>query len=332
MATQAIDGALKAAVLVLHLDEEVSSAIFQSLSRAEIRRLTQAASEIATLKAEDIDAVLEEFREEMQGAELILKAGADTVAHLVNESLGPERAKDFLSNDGEITLGEILMEADERTLSSLMKKEHPQTVALVLAHLEPQRAAELVVDLPDGTRSDVLRRLAKIDQVTPDMVRLVAESLRDQIDASASSAGSRQVGGVKVVADILNNVEHGADEELMQQLEELDAELAEEVRSRMFVYEDLARLDDKAIQALLKELSREVLVLSLKAAPDAVKAKIFGNLSSRAIKMIEEDLEARGPVRLREVEQAQSEVVREVLALATAGTIEISMGNDDAYV
>jgi flagellar motor switch protein FliG len=213
----------------------------------------------------------------------------------------------------------------------LIKKEHPQTVALILAHLPPLRAGEVLSLQPPQFQADILRRVAGLDAVSPTVVELVDQALLSDL-AMMGKSSSKKIGGINLVADILNQMERSKEQSLMGEMEQADAELAESVRGLMFTFDDLLNLDGKSLQSLLKEVNRDSLVLSLKAADEDLKQHIFKNLSARAVEMIVEDMQNRGPVRLSDVEKAQADVVRVALQLTSSGVIQLSKGGEDAFV
>ena len=327
--SQNLSEAEKAAVLFLHLEEATASEIFKKLSRREMRLLSSAARNVSSLEPNQVDDVLTEFVELVEGTSMTLKGGAAFVNTMAKRSLGAERAREFLGDDGG--LADTLADIDSRTIANMIRKEHPQTVALIMAHLPATRAAEVLGQLPETLQSDALLRLADIDQVSPDVIKLVEEAILSELSVSGESS-TRKVGGIPMVADVINSMDKSREQALMRDIEENNEELAEEIRERMFVFDDLIFLDAKGIQALLKEVERDTLVLALKAAGDELKEHIFKNMSARAVEMMVEEMENKGPVRLSQVEQAQGDVVKAALTMAQAGTIEISKGGQDEMV
>ncbi|MEQ8278919.1 MAG: flagellar motor switch protein FliG [Deltaproteobacteria bacterium] len=323
-------GVEKAAVVFIHLGEELANDVFQNLTRREIKLLHHATRKVASFTADQVEACLESFVAEMQAISPELKSGSAFIAQLATQNLGSQRAREYLG-DATTGLNDTLAELDARTISSLVKKEHPQTVSLILAHLPPERGAEVLAMLPDQLQPDVIRRLAKIDQVSPEVVDLLEQALVSEI-ARMGKGLTQKVGGIHLVADIMNNLDKSVEQSLMNEVQEADEELAEEVRSLMFVFDDLIYVDGGGIQTLLKEVERDTLVMALKAAGDELKDHFFSNLSARAAEMIADDMENRGLVRLSEVEKAQSEVVRVALNLAQNGAIDVNKSSNDELV
>lgn len=326
-----LTGAHRAAILIVYMDELTASEVFKHLSRQDIKQIAMAAREIHNANAEACDSVLTDYLTQLDPGSPALWQGFDYVTKLAERSLGPKAAKALFDEDsGE--LRDVLDRAEPRLLAGLLEKEHPQTIALVLAHMETGKCSLVLEQIPADLQPDILRRLANLDTVTPEMTQLLEDALIDEIKFSESAGLSRQLGGIKLVADIMNNFEKSREENLMRQLEFLDEELAEEVRGLMFIFDDLIYVDDRGVQSLLKEVDRETLMLALKAADEQVRQHIFKNLSTRAVEMILDDMEARGPVRLRDVERAQASIVRVALRLSQAGVIILTKGSDDAYV
>lgn len=325
-----LSGAEMAAVVFLHMPEDTASEIFKSLSRREMKVLAAAAKKVGELSSDQIDGILADFVGQMSSGSPELKGAPAFVTKLAHRNLGAAKAKEFLGEEvGGLT--ETLADMESRTIAGLIRKEHPQTVALILAHLPPLRGAEVLGLLPEQAQADVLRRLAALDQVTPEVLKLVEEALISEV-ALMGKGSTRKVGGIELVADILNQLEKSREQTLMREIEESDEELAQEVRGLMFTFDDLIHLDARGIQTLLKEVDRDTLVLGLRAADEDLKQHIFKSLSSRAVEMILEDMEQRGPVRLSEVEKAQAEIVRVALALTSSGAIDLQKGGDDALV
>ncbi|MGF1510208.1 MAG: flagellar motor switch protein FliG [Myxococcota bacterium] len=329
MTKSTLSGAEKAAVVFLHMGEETASEAFKSLTRREIKLLSTAARSVQHLNQEQVEAILKDFIQEMESGYPELRGGHEFVTLLASRSLGAQKAKEFLDDEGGLT--DTLADVDAETIAGLIRKEHPQTTALIMAHLPPDRGAEVLVLLPEAVQADVLRRLATLESVSPEVVELVEQALLSEIQSMGKGV-AKKVGGINLVADILNQVERTREQTLMSQLEHTDEALAEEVRGLMFVFDDLVNVDGKGMQQLMQEVDRDTLVLALKAVDEDLREHFFSNLSKRARDMIIEDMENRGPVRLSEVESAQADIVRIALQMLENGDIEISKGGEDAYV
>jgi len=258
----------------------------------------------------------------------------DYIRNMITKALGEQKAGSVIDR---ILLGrdakglDSLKWMDPLAVSAVIKNEHPQIVAIVLSYLDGDHAAEVLQHLPSTSRSDVLMRIATLDGVTPEALNELNQILEKQFSSSTGEKSSG-VGGVKVAADILNFMDNEAETTITEEITEQDAELAEEILSQMFVFNNLLDIDDRGMQTLLRDVQSEQLIIALKGADDAIKEKIFGNMSSRAAEMMREDLEAKGPVKLKEVEDAQIEILTVATRLADAGDITIGGKGDDEYV
>ena len=322
---EAYSGIEKTAILLLALGDEFTTQVFKKLNRKDIAAISKAMLELETVSREDAEEILREFNQAvLLGKEMVL-GGEDTVRKLL-EHLDEETAKyvvDALGLDSGPPLFKDLTKVSPKILAQILRNEHPQTLALIIGHLPPEHAAELLENLPPGVRPDVLIRLAKLESVPEDMIREVDNVLQSQLIAIGGKEG-RKVGGTHAVAEVLNAVEHSIEEEVLAEIEEESAQLAEEIRELMFVFDDIINLDDRSIQELLKEVSNEDLTLALKAASDELKEKFFKNMSERVANMIREDLEIMGPVKLSEVEAAQQNIIKIVRRLEAEGRIVIA--------
>ncbi len=283
---------------------------------------------------EQVEEVIREYNETLAYGHELLMGGADQVRRLLTKSLDGDTAKyimDQLDLDSGPQPFRELENVSPRILAQILRNEHPQTLALILGHLHPDQAADLLQNLPAGVRAEVLMRLAKLEAVAEDMLLEVDKVLQSQLIAMGGKEG-KKVGGVNSVAEVLNAVDRQTEEEVLSEIEEESAQMAEEIRNLMFVFEDIKALDDRSIRELLKEVSNDELTLALKGASDDLREKFFKNLSERAAAMIQEDLEIMGPVRLSDVEGAQQNVVKAVRRLEAEGRIVIGRGSGDVFV
>ena len=330
----ALTGPQKTAVLCLALGDKFCAEVFKRMDRGEIARISKAMMEIETVEKESVEEVLKEFNESMQYGQESLLGGADSVKRMLMKSLDPDTAK-YILDSLEIASGptpfQELGNVSPRILAQILRNEHPQTLALILGHLHPDQAAELLQNLPSGVRSEVLMRLARLEAVAEEMLLEVDRVLQNQLIAMGGKEG-KKVGGITSVAEILNAVDRATEEEVLSEIEEESAQMAEDIRNLMFVFEDIKALDDRSIRELLKEVSNEELTQALKGASDDLKEKFFKNLSERAATMIREDLEIMGPVRLADVESAQQNVVKTVRRLEAEGKIAIGRGGGDVFI
>jgi flagellar motor switch protein FliG len=327
-------GPQKTAIVLLALGEKFTAEVFKRMERNEIAAVSKAMLETDSVPKEDVLAVLKEYNESLAyGAELLV-GGADQVKRLLTKSLDAETAKyimDSLELDTGPTPFQELENVSPRILAQILRNEHPQTLALILGHLHPDQAAELIQNLPAGVRAEVLMRLAKLEAVAEEMLMEVDKVLQSQLIAMGGKEG-KKVGGVNSVAEILNAVDRNTEEEVLSEIEEESAQMAEDIRNLMFVFEDVKAVDDVAIRELLKEVSNEDLTVALKGASEDLRDKFFKNLSERASAMIKEDLEIMPPKKLSEVEAAQQSIVKTVRRLEDEGKIVISRGGSDVFI
>jgi flagellar motor switch protein FliG len=327
-------GPQKTAVLCLALGEKFTGEVFKRLDRREIARISKAMMDMETVPKEQVEEVVREFNDSMQLSKEMVTGGPDQVRRMLTKTLDSDTAKyimETLEIDSGPTPFQELGNVSPRILAQILRNEHPQTLALILGHLHPDQAAELLQNLPSGVRAEVLMRLSKLEAVAEDMLMEVDKVLQNQLIAMGGKEG-KKVGGITAVAEILNAVDRATEEEVLSEIEEESAQMAEDIRNLMFVFEDIKGLDDRAIRELLKEVSNEELTQALKGASEELRDKFFKNLSERAATMIQEDLEIMGPVRLAEVEGAQQNVVKTVRRLEAEGKIAIGRGGGDVFI
>ena len=330
----ALTGPQKTAVVCLALGDKFCAEVFKRMDRGEIARISKAMLEMDSVPKEDVEVVLREFNETMQFGQEMIVGGAEAVKRMLTKSLDSDTAK-YIMDSLEISTGptpfEELENVSPRILAQILRNEHPQTLALILGHLNSDQAAELLQNLPSGVRAEVLMRLARLEAVAEEMLMEVDKVLQNQLIAMGGKEG-KKVGGINAVAEILNAVDRATEEEVLSEIEEESAQMAEDIRNLMFVFEDIKSIDDRGIRELLKEVSNEELTQALKGASDDLKQKFFKNLSERAATMIQEDLEIMGPVRLADVEGAQQNVVKTVRRLEAEGKIAIGRGGGDVFI
>jgi len=326
-----LSGAALAALLVVHLDEETGVELFRRLDINEIQAIAEASHALSGASLEQAETALIAYLHDMGHEQIALREGAGFVNRLIRESLSADAVRTVFGAEKSL-LEETLTTADPQMIAGVLEQEHPQTIAVALAHIPAEQASQIVEALPEEVQPDVIMRLCRMDSISPEVTRILEQSLVSELKADQGSGAKQELGGTKAVADILNQLNKGLGEHLMQQLEFASEELAEEVRTQMFIFDDLIFINDRGIQTLLKEVDRETLMLAVKAADEQVREHLFKNLSTRAVEMILDDMEARGPVRLSEVEKAQAEIVSVALRLSTSGAIQMSKGSGDEYV
>jgi flagellar motor switch protein FliG len=329
-----LTGPQKTAILILALGDAFASEVFKKLERAEITAVSRAMAKLDTVTKEQAEDVLKEFNQAMTIGKEMLYGGPEQVRKMISSNLDSDTARYILDeldfDSGPVPFKE-LGNVSPKILAQILRNEHPQTLALILGHLPPENAGNLLQNMSAGVRAEVLVRLAKLEAVAEEMLVEVDRVLQSQLIAIGGKEG-RKVGGVSSVAEILNAIDRATEEEIMADIEEESAQLAEEIKQLMFVFEDIIKIDDRGIREVLKEISNEDLTMSLKTAPEELREKFFKNLSERAGNMIREDLEIMGPVKLSEVEAAQQNIVKQVRRLEAEGRIVIAGSGGEVLV
>ncbi|NDD92019.1 flagellar motor switch protein FliG [bacterium] len=327
-------GLERSALLLNVLGNNITAKIFQKMKDNDVKRLVNAMGQVSKVPIPVVKQVLEDFYTEIAEEENII-FGHASGRDFILETLGEDRARTVLGQlsvvEGSRTL-EALELVDSRTLTNFLISEHPQTIALILAHLEPNKKCDVLKRLPDNIQTEVVLRIANLDFISPSLIAHVDEVLKQEL-ATLGSIDTQQLGGIQPIADMLNVMDKSSEQNIMARVEEKDPQLAEEIRKLMFVFEDIVFIDDRGMQSLLKEVPNDKLVIALKTAPEEIKDKIFKNISKRAGDLLKDDLESLGPVRLSDVEGAQQEIVNVAKRLEAEGKLMISRGGDsDALV
>lgn len=324
----------KAATLMIALGEELSSKLMGFLDDDEVQELSKEIAITKMVPPDEIDEVIEEFYNLMLAKKFIAKGGLDYAKSVLVKSLGPERARkiiDRLTKMLEQSTGfEFLTKVDPKQLAKFIQAEHPQTIALILAHLDPSQAAESLVQMPEAIQSDITLRIANLQDISPSVVKTLSRVLEERFESLSSY--NVEVGGVKSVAEIFNRMDRNASKLTLEKLEKDSPELVAQVRDMMFVFDDIKLLGDPAIQEILKKADKKSLTLSLKGADDDTKEKFFANMSKRAVETMVEEMEYMGPIKLKEVEKAQHEIIAIVRELDEEGVINIGGGEEEQYV
>ena len=329
-----ISGIQKAAILLISLGPEKSANIFRHLKDDEIESLTLEIANTRSVPPDLKERVLEEFYEVCLAQQYIAEGGITYAKELLDKALGEDRAKDVI---GRLTASlqvrpfEFVRKADPSQLLNFIQEEHPQTIALILAYLPSSQAAAVVSALPPEKQADVAKRIALMDRTSPDVIKEVEKVLEKKL-SSLVNQDYTIVGGVDAIVSILNTVDRSTEKHIMETLEIEEPELADEIRRKMFVFEDILTLDNRAIQTVLREVDNNELAIALKNANEDVQNCIFSNLSSRLATMIKEDMEYMGPVRLKDVEEAQQKIVNIIRKLEDTGEIVISRGGGDEII
>ncbi|RRD71078.1 MULTISPECIES: flagellar motor switch protein FliG [unclassified Desulfovibrio] len=330
----ALTGKQRIAVLLLAMGDRFTADVFKRMNRQEIAEISRTIVELESVPRETVEEVLREFHESLVEGVDMISGGSDILKRLLVKNVDPETAKYIMDSLSLETGSAPFRELDQvspRVLSQVLRNEHPQTLALILGHLHPDQAASLLTSLPAGVRAEVIMRLARLEAVPEDMLLEVDRVLTSQLIAMGGKEG-KKVGGVQSVAEILNAVDRATEEEVLSEIEEDSAQLAEDIRNLMFVFEDCKNIDDRGVREMLKEISNEDLTLALRGASDELKEKFFKNMSERAGNMVREELEFMGPTKLADVEEAQQNIVKIVRRLEGEGKLAISRGTGDVFV
>lgn len=319
---------------MIALGEDVTSPVLAAMDEDEVSELSK---EIATTKIvppDKMDEYIEDFYNMMLAKKFIAKGGLDYAKSVLVKSLGPERARkiiDRLTKMLEQSSGfDFLSKIDPKQLAKFIQTEHPQTIALILAHLDPSQAAESLAHLPEDMKADITLRISNLQDISPSVVKTLARVLEERFESLSSY--NVEVGGVKSVAEIFNRMDRMTSKSTLEKLEKEDPELVQAIRDMMFVFEDIKNLNDVALQEILKKADKKALTLALKGTDGETQERFFKNMSSRAVETMKEEMEYMGPIKLKEVEKAQHEIVAIVRELDEEGVISIGGGEEDEYV
>lgn len=333
-ADEKINGVQKAAILMIALGPEKSAMIFKHLKEDEVEELTLEIANTRSITPQLKESVVNEFYQVCLAQQYIAEGGINYAKELLEKSFGSEKAMDVI---GKLTASlqvkpfEFVRKADATQLLNFIQDEHPQTIALILSYLAPGQAALIVSALPPDRQADVTKRIAVMDRTSPDVIKEVEKVLESKL-SSLVNQDYTIVGGVDAVVEILNTVDRGTEKHIMETLEIEEPELADEIRKKMFVFEDILLLDDRAIQRVLRDVDNSDLAIALKGSNEDVQNAIFNNLSKRLAVMIKEDMEFMGPVRMKDVEEAQQKIVNIIRKLEDAAEIVISRGGGDEII
>lgn len=329
-----MDGVEKAAILLITLGPEKSAMIFKHLKEDEIEQLTLEIANTSSVSPQTKEKVLNEFYEICLAQQYIAEGGIGYAKELLEKALGEEKARDVI---GKLTASlqvrpfEFIRKTDPSQLLNFIQDEHPQTIALILSYLPASQSSMIVSALPVEKQADVAKRIAQMDRTSPDVIKQVEKVLERKL-SSLVNQDYTIVGGVDAIVEILNSVDRGTEKHIMETLEVEEPELADEIRKKMFVFEDILSLDDRAIQRVLRDVDNGTLALALKGAAEEVQNVILNNLSKRLAVMIKEDMEYMGPVRMKDVEEAQQKIVNIIRKLEDSAEIVIARGGGDEII
>ncbi len=327
-------GKNKAAVLLVALGPDLSAKIFKHLSDEEIEELTLEIANMQRVNPEMKYDILEEFHQLLEAKDYINRGGIEYARDVLNKAVGEEKANGILERltaTLQVRPFDAIRKTDPSQLLNFIQSEHPQTIAMVLAYLDADHASHVLSALPQDIQADVTRRIAIMDRTSPDIIKDVEAILEQKLSAVVTNEYA-STGGVESIVNILNSVDRGTEKNILDQLEEEDPELAAEIRKRMFVFEDIMLLDERAVQLVMRQVDTHDVALALKTASDDVENKIMSNMSKRAAEMLKEDIEFMGPVRLREVEEAQQRIVNVIRQLEDTGEIVVARGGESEVI
>lgn len=329
-----LTGRQKAAILLISLGPDVSASIYKHLSEEDIEKLTLEISNVRQVAAEQKEEVLEEFRQLALAQDYIAQGGIAYAKEVLEKALGPDKAMNIINRLTSALMVrpfDFARKADPMQLLNFIQHEHPQTIALILSYLDPAQAGQILSALPQEMQADVARRIALMDSTSPEIISEVEQILERRLSATVMQDYT-QAGGIEAVVEVLNQVDRSTERTILEALEIQDPELAEEIKKRMFVFEDIVTLDNRAIQRVIREVDNNDLMLALKVASDEVKEIVFRNMSTRMAETFKEEMEYIGPIRLRDVEEAQSRIVAIIRRLEEAGEIVIARGGGDDII
>ncbi|NLL77996.1 MAG: flagellar motor switch protein FliG [Clostridiales bacterium] len=333
-ADEKIAGVQKAAILLIALGPERSAMIFKHLKEEEIEELTLEIANTRSITPQLKEEILEEFYQICLAQQYIAEGGIGYAKELLEKALGAEKAMDVISKltaSLQVKPFEFIRKTDASQLLNFIQDEHPQTIALIMSYLSSAQSALIISALPPDRQADVARRIAVMDRTSPNVIKEVEKVLESKL-ASLVNQDYTIIGGVDAVVDILNTVDRGTEKHIMETLEIEEPELADEIRKKMFVFEDILLLDDRAIQRVLRDVDNNDLAIALKGSNEQVQNTIFNNMSKRLSVMIKEDMEFMGPVRMKDVEEAQQKIVNIIRKLEDSAEIVISRGGGDEII
>ena len=333
---QRIPGTRKAAILTVVLGEEIAGDIFRNLQEDEVDMISREIAQLGTIQPEQAEKVLEECYQMQLAHNYVIKGGVDYARKLLMNAFGPEHAQRLLDRlmkalGGEAASFDALQKADPQQLAKFIHAEHPQTIALVLCHLNSSQAAALLFSLPPELRSDVALRMASLDQISPEVVNRIAGIIGQKLKA-LGEVSRESYGGVKAVAEMMNRLDSSTSKEILENIEEVDSELVDTIRHLMFVFEDLLLLSPDGIKEVLSRVDRKLLTMALKGTSDRLKDHFMECMSQRGAEMMKEDMEALGPVKIKEVESAQQQIIAIVRQLESEGAISLKGTVGEQYV
>lgn len=334
--TEVLSGLRKAAMLLIILGEQTSAELLQQLNEEEVQKVSREVAKITSISTEQAELVLNEFHHITTAGDYLARGGVDYARKLLTRAFSPDIAKRLLERltramGTDAASFDAIQKADPQQLAKFIHNEHPQTIALVLSHLVPSQAAALLTSLPTGLRADVSRRMASLDQISPEIIFKIAGVIGQKLKALGEFS-RESYGGVRAVAEMLNRLDSGSSREILENIESQDTNLAETIRHLMFVFEDLLLIDPMGLKEVLGKVDRKVLTVALKGTSEQLRNQVYGCLSQRAAEMLKEDTEALGPVKIKEVDGAQQQIITLVRQLESEGALSLKGAVGEQYV
>jgi flagellar motor switch protein FliG len=330
-----LSGAERAAVLLMTLGEQDAAEVLKHMSPKEVQKIGEAMATMVNVPKDSVSSVLGDFCDAVDSQTELGIGNEDYLRSILTNALGEDKARNIIDR---ILLGrhskglDALKWMEPRAVADLIRLEHPQIIAIVLSYLEQDQAADVLANLPENMRVDIVMRIASLDGIQPSAIHELDDMLEKQFSGNSDNIKSSAVGGLKTAASIMNFLDSTLEAEIIEKVKEIDEDMGTGIQDLMFVFENLIDVDDRGIQALLREISSETLIIALKGADEGIKEKIFKNMSRRAGEMLRDDLEARGPVKLSEVEGAQKEILSVARRMAETGEISLGGKGGDEYV
>ncbi len=329
-----MSGKEKIAILMVALGNEIAAEVYKKMDDTTIEIVTLEIANLRKVTPEMRLSVLKDAQEVLLAREYMARGGVDYARDILERALGPERAHNLLTRitaSLQVRPFDFMRHTDAQQVLGFIQGEHPQTIALIMSYLEPAQAASIIGGLPATMQAEVAKRIARMDRITPEVLREVERVLERKL-STVMGQDFTLAGGIDAIVNIINNADRATERNIMEHLEENDPELAEEIKRRLFVFEDIIKLDDRSLQRVLREVEMKELSLALKGATEELRAKFFKNMSKRASEMLKEDMDYMGPVRVKDVEESQQKVVNVIRALEDVGEIVISRGGEEDLV
>ncbi|MBM4340044.1 MAG: flagellar motor switch protein FliG [Deltaproteobacteria bacterium] len=338
MPTERLSGPQKAAILLFSLGEDMASTIVKQLGEEEIKKIGGSISKLSSVSPKIVETILSEFQEASSTQlpiQIGQEGGSKFMKTVVSKAIDGQKAQNLLEEiqeEGKWNLFQKIRKLDHKTVSNFIRSEHPQTIAIILIHLDSSQSSAILEEFPPALQTEVIRRIAELENIPPGIVEEIDQVLQEEIVTIKGFEGQKK-GGVRLAAEILNQMEGAAEGNILKEIEDQKQGLAEEIRKLMFIFEDLLQVNDQSVVAILKEVNNETLMMAMKTASEELKEKIFKNMSERAAQMLKEDLDVMGPARLKDVEAAQQSILKVAKKLESEGKIVLmGTGKEEVFV